>query len=158
MMRRKSFKLLRDNVKGGKHTAPFIDDLVVPPENVDKFWPEIIEIMDRYEFLYTIAGHLGDGNFHIIPLMKLSDPKERAKIEPSMREVIALVKKYGGVISGEHNDGLIRSPFLEDIYGKEILGLFAQTKQIFDPQNIFNPHKKTDADWEFSHSHIRDKF
>lgn len=158
MMRRKSFKLLRDNVKGGKHTAPFIDDLVVPTEHIAKFWPEIKEIMDRYELLYTIAGHLGDGNFHIIPLMKLSDKSERDKIEPCMREVIELVKKYDGVMSGEHNDGLIRSPFLGDIYGDEIVGMFKTVKEIFDPLNIFNPHKKTDATWDYSASHIRDHF
>lgn len=158
MMRRKSFKLLRDNVKGGKHTAPFIDDLVVPTEHIAKFWPEIVEILDRYELLYTIAGHLGDGNFHIIPLMKLSDPKERAKIEPCLKEVIQLIKKYDGVMSGEHNDGLIRSPFLNDIYGSEITNLFADVKNIFDPLNIFNPHKKTDSSWEFSAKHIRKNF
>lgn len=158
MMRRKSFKLLRDNVSGGRHTAPFIDDLVIPPENISKFWPEIKEIMDRYGLLYTIAGHLGDGNFHIIPLMKLSEDSERSKIEPCMHEVIELVKKYDGVMSGEHNDGLIRSPFLKDIYSKDIIRLFEQTKQIFDPDNIFNPHKKTDADWEYSKAHMRRSF
>jgi hypothetical protein len=44
------------------------------------------------------------------------------------------------------------------MYGPQIVDLFKQTKRIFDPQNVFNPHKKTDADWEFSMSHIRDHF
>lgn len=158
MMRRKSFKLLRDNVKGGKHTAPYIDDVVVPPEHIAKFWPEIKVILEKYELLYTIAGHLGDGNFHIIPLMNLSDPKERAKIEPSMMEVLELVKKYEGVLSGEHNDGLIRSPFLNKMYSEDIFTLFKKTKKIFDPKNIFNPHKKTDADWEYTKAHMRSHF
>jgi len=73
LMRRKSFALLRDNVKGNLHTAPFIDDIVVPPHELMAFWPKLVEVMERYDFLYTIAGHLGDGNFHIIPLMDLSD-------------------------------------------------------------------------------------
>ncbi len=158
MMRRKSFKLLRDNVKGGKHTAPYIDDVVVPPEHIAKFWPEIKAILDKYELLYTIAGHLGDGNFHIIPLMNLSDPDERKKIEPSMLEVLDLVKKYDGVLSGEHNDGLVRSPFLNKMYDKDIFALFKKTKQILDPKNIFNPHKKTDADWEYTKEHMRAHF
>jgi len=158
MMRRKSFKLLRDNVKGGKHTAPYIDDVVVPPEHIAKFWPEIKVILEKYDLLYTIAGHLGDGNFHIIPLMNLSDPKERAKIEPSMMEVLELVKKYEGVLSGEHNDGLIRSPFLNKMYSEDIFTLFKKTKKIFDPKNIFNPHKKTDADWEYTKAHMRSHF
>lgn len=158
MMRRKSFKLLRDNVKGGKHTAPYIDDVVVPPEHIAKFWPEIKAILDKYELLYTIAGHLGDGNFHIIPLMNLSDPNERKKIEPSMLEVLDLVKKYDGVLSGEHNDGLVRSPFLNKMYDKDIFTLFKKTKKILDPKNIFNPHKKTDADWEYTKEHMRAHF
>ena len=67
-MRRESFNLLRKNVKR-KHTAPFIDDLIVPPQHLPEFLPKLTEIMDRYNFLYTVAGHMGDGNFHIIPLM-----------------------------------------------------------------------------------------
>jgi FAD/FMN-containing dehydrogenase len=158
LMRRKSFALLRDNVKGDLHTAPFIDDIVVPPDELTNLWPKLIEILEKYDFLYTIAGHLGDGNFHIIPLMDLSDEHERAKIEPALLEVIKLVKLHSGVISGEHNDGLIRSPFLANIYGDEVFELFKRTKQIFDPDNIFNPHKKTDADWQYSKSKIRSKF
>ncbi len=157
LMRRKSFALLRKNVKD-KHTAPFIDDLVVPPETLPEFWPRIKKILAKYDLLYTIAGHLGDGNFHIIPLMDLTDPKKRAKIEPCLKEVIELVQEYGGVISGEHNDGLIRSPFLEKMYGKDTFKLFADAKKIMDPDNIFNPHKKTDADWNWSKKHIRDHF
>jgi FAD/FMN-containing dehydrogenase len=64
---------------------------------------------------------MGDGNFHIIPLMKLEDPNDRAKLEPAMKEVNNLVLEYGGSLSGEHNDGLVRGPWLEAQYGKEIV-------------------------------------
>lgn len=157
LMRRESFNLLRKNVKG-RHTAPFIDDLVIPPENLPKFFPEFKKILEKYELLYTIAGHLGDGNFHVIPLMDLSNPKERAKLEPCLKETIALVKKYGGSMSGEHNDGMIRGPFLEKMYGRKVYEHFADTKKIFDPLNIFNPHKKVDATWGYSQDHIRTSF
>ena len=75
-----------------------------------------------------------------------------------MKEVNELVLSYGGSLSGEHNDGMIRGPWLQQMYGKEITDLFRKTKHIFDPSNIFNPHKKTDADWEFSMSHVRQRF
>ena len=101
---------------------------------------------------------MGDGNFNIIPLMKLEDPKERAKLLPAMKEVDELVLKYKGSLSGEHNDGLVRGPWLEQQFGKEVLGYFKEVKSIFDPENIFNPHKKSDADWDYSYSHIRDHF
>lgn len=158
IMRRASFKLLREKVRD-KHTAPYIDDLIVKPEYLPKFLPELREIVyKKYKLLATIAGHMGDGNFHIIPLMKIEEQSERDKLLPSMKEVNELVLKYGGSLSGEHNDGMIRGPWLEQMYGKEVAELFRQTKQIFDPDGIFNPHKKANADWEFSMAHIREHF
>jgi FAD/FMN-containing dehydrogenase len=101
---------------------------------------------------------MGDGNFHVIPLMKLEDPADRKKLLPAMKAVNNLVLKYHGSLSGEHNDGLVRGPWLEMMYGKEVLKLFKQAKHIMDPEAIFNPHKKANADWEYSFSHIRDHF
>jgi FAD/FMN-containing dehydrogenase len=157
IMRRYSFQLLRSKVKD-KHTAPFIDDLIVPPKNLPEFLPKIRKVIKKYKLFATIAGHMGDGNFHIIPLMDIEDPKERAKLEPCMKEVNNLVLKYGGSVSGEHNDGMVRGPWLEAMYGREVLGIMKEVKHIYDPENIFNPKKKTDADWDFSFSHIREKF
>lgn len=157
IMRRHSFQLLRSKVKD-KHTAPFIDDLIVNPEHLPAFLPELRAIIKKYKLFATIAGHMGDGNFHIIPLMKLEDPKERAKLLPCMKEVDELVLRYHGSLAGEHNDGLIRGPWLEQQFGKEVLDYFKQTKRIFDPENIFNPHKKSDADWDYSFTHIREHF
>ena len=157
MMRRESFNLLRSKVKD-KHTAPFIDDFVVPPARLTEFLPELRAIVKKYKLLATVAGHLGDGNFHVIPLMKIEDPSERAKLEPAMKEVNNLVIHYGGSVSGEHNDGMIRGPWLEQMYSPNVLGYMREIKQLYDPQTIFNPHKKTDATWEFSFSHIRKEF
>ncbi len=157
ILRRESFNLLRKKVKD-KHTAPFIDDFVVPPEKLPEFLPQLRKIIKKYKLLATLQGHFGDGNFHIIPLMKLEDPKDRAKLLPAMKEVNSLVLKYKGSLSGEHNDGLVRGPWLEQMYGKDMLRLFKETKNIFDPKNIFNPHKKATAEWDYSFSHIRDHF
>jgi FAD/FMN-containing dehydrogenase len=157
IMRRESFNLLRKKVHD-KHTAPFIDDLVVNPEHLPKFLPELREILNKYKLLATIAGHMGDGNFHVIPLMKIEETLERIKIAPVMKEVNELVLKYGGSLSGEHNDGMSRGPWLHQMYSPEIMEYFRATKRIFDPQNIFNPHKKTDSSWEFSMAHLRQHF
>jgi FAD/FMN-containing dehydrogenase len=157
IMRRRSFQLLRSKVHD-KHTAPFIDDLIVNPEHLAEFLPQIRNIIIKYKLFATIAGHMGDGNFHIIPLMKLEDPKDREKLLPAMKEVNTLVLKYKGSLSGEHNDGLVRGPWLEQMYGKEMVDLFRDTKDIFDPEHIFNPHKKANADWDYSYSHIRESF
>ena len=140
-IRRESFNLLRKNVKN-LHTAPCIDDLVVRPEKLPEFLPKLYAILDQYDLMYTIAGHAGDGNFHIIPLMNLSDPKVKSVIRELMNRVYPLVAEFGGSPSGEHNDGLIRAPFLELFFGKEVEHLFEETKRIFDSHGIFNPHKK----------------
>ena len=157
VMRRQSFNLLRSKVKE-KHTAPFIDDLVVNPEYLVEFLPKLRGIINKYHLFATIAGHMGDGNFHIIPLMKLEDKAERDTILPAMKEVNELVLSYHGSLSGEHNDGLVRGPWLEEQFGKEVVDLFRQIKRIMDPKAIFNPHKKADANWDYSYSHIRDHF
>ena len=156
-MRRQSFNLLRNKVKD-KHTAPFIDDLVVPPKYLPEFLPKMRKIIKKYNLFATIAGHMGDGNFHIIPLMKLEEKDERAKLQPAMKETNELVLSYHGVLSGEHNDGMIRGPWLEAAYGTQVYKLFQETKDIFDPDHIFNPHKKANADWDWSMDHVRRSF
>lgn len=157
LMRRESFNLLRSKVKD-KHTAPFIDDFVVPPARLTEFLPQLRTIIKKYNLLATIAGHLGDGNFHVIPLMKIEEQSERAKLQPAQKEVNELVIHYGGSISGEHNDGLVRGPWLPEMYSPNVLGYMKEMKQLYDPDNIFNPHKKTDATLEFSFGHIRQHF
>jgi FAD/FMN-containing dehydrogenase len=157
VMRRNSFQILRSKAKD-KHTAPYIDDFIVPPANLTSFLPQLRQIIKKYKLFATIAGHMGDGNFHVIPLMQMEKQSDRDKLRPSMDEVNKLVLDHGGSISGEHNDGMVRGPWLEAQYGSEIVDLFREIKDIYDPENIFNPHKKTDATWGFSFAHIRTNF
>ena len=155
LSRRESFNLLRHKIKD-KHTAPFIDDFAVKPEYLPEFWPELNKIFEKYPHLvYTIAGHLGDGNFHIIPLMNIEDPKQREIIPILGEEVYDLVLKYKGTITAEHNDGLIRTPYLVQMYGEKVCKLFEETKKIFDPENIFNPRKKVGGDLKYAMEHVR---
>lgn len=140
-VRHESFNLLRKHVQG-KHTAPFIDDFVVRPEYLPEFLPKVDAILKTYDLTYTIAGHPGDGNFHIIPLMDLKDLKTRPIILELSDKIYDLVLQYHGSITAEHNDGIIRSPYLEKQYGSIVTDLFKQVKELFDPHYIFNPHKK----------------
>jgi FAD/FMN-containing dehydrogenase len=156
VIRRESFALLRQRVKGVR-TAPFIDDFVVLPKYLPEFLPKLNMILDKYKLTYTIAGHVGDGNFHIIPLMDLSDPKSKDIILTLSKEVYELVFSYHGVITGEHNDGIIRTPYLEEEFGSAIYALFVEAKKIFDPNNIFNPGKKVGGTLAFAMNHIDTK-
>ncbi|MEK7068464.1 MAG: FAD-binding oxidoreductase, partial [Patescibacteria group bacterium] len=112
VIRRESFSLLRKKIRG-KRTAPFIDDFVVPPLSLPEFLPKLEEIMSKYDLTYTIAGHVGDGNFHIIPLVDPTRLDTAKIIDELSHKVYDLVLSYEGSISGEHNDGLIRTPYVE---------------------------------------------
>ena len=159
-IRRQSFSLLHSHAKG-MFAAPFVDDVVVKPEHLPEFLPKLNALMAPYQkqkkLIYTIAGHAGDGNFHIIPLMDLSKPDVRAIISELTPKVHKLVLKYKGSITGEHNDGLVRTPYLKKMYGPKVYKLFEEVKNIFDPKNIFNPGKKVGGSLAYSTKHIIQK-
>ncbi len=144
VVRRESFNLLREKVKG-KNTAPFIEDFCVLPEKLPQFLPELLAILKKNKIAVNVAGHAGNGNLHIIPLMNLRDPKERSKIVVVAKQVYELIISYGGTITAEHNDGIMRTPFVKDMFGERTYLLFKEVKNIFDAHNIFNPGKKVDG-------------
>ena len=140
-IRHESFNLLRKHMTP-KRTAPFIDDIIVRPEMMADFLPKLQKLLQEYNLTYTIAGHAGDGNFHIIPLMDLSLEKTKQTILELSKKVYTLVKENDGSITAEHNDGIIRTPFLNQMFGGNVCTIFKTTKEIFDPLYIFNPGKK----------------
>jgi len=152
-MRHESFNVLRKH-SGKNKTAPFIDDIIVAPENLPLFLPRLNKVMAEYNLTYTIQGHIGDGNFHIFPLLNLHNARDREIVMELGQKVFDLVFSFGGSMSAEHNDGLIRTAYLRQMYGDKIYSLFEETKNIFDPQNIFNPGKKVyghDLEWIKDH-------
>ncbi len=153
IIRRESFNMLRKHVKELR-TAPFIDDFVVLPELLPEFLPKLYSILDEYSIIYTVAGHVGDGNFHIIPLMDMHKASSKKIITELIERVNSLVIEYKGSITGEHNDGIVRTPYLEKMYGPEMYNLFKETKAIFDPQLIFNPGKKVGGTWDYALKHM----
>ncbi|MEO6110003.1 MAG: FAD-binding oxidoreductase [Candidatus Saccharimonadales bacterium] len=155
-IRRAALALLRNRVHD-KYASPFIDDMTVQPKHTPLFVPELRKVIRKYKLPATIQGHFGDGNFHVIPLMDIASTKDQLRLEPVMRELIPIVLKYGGTMAGEHNDGMVRGPWLPAVFGRDMYNIFKATKEIFDPNYIFNPHKKTDASWEYSMDHIRTK-
>lgn len=155
VIRRESFNLLRRHARGMK-ASPFIDDIVVHPKDLPTFLPKLQHILKPFnkKLIYTIAGHIGDANFHIIPLMSLKDPEAPKIIKEVSEKVYKLVFEYKGSITAEHSDGLIRTPFLKEMYGEKVYSLFRETKKIFDPNNIFNPGKKVGDTISYSVEHL----
>lgn len=154
--RRESFNLLRSRL-AGMRTAPTIDDIVVHPQDLPEFLPKLDAIFskDAYKgLIYTIAGHMGDANFHVVPLIDIHTEGIVDTLHQLMDEVFTLVFEYKGSMSGEHNDGLLRSSYLPKMFAPEIITLFEKTKNIFDPLHVLNPGKKVFADKEFAWKHI----
>lgn len=156
ILRRDSFNILRHHSGKTLRTAPFIDDIVVQVEKLPKFLPRLQKVLNPYrkKIIYTIAGHIGNGNFHIIPLMDMHKAEIRDLIPEIQEKVFSLVFEFGGSMAAEHNDGLVRGPYLGKMYGEEMLQLFKAVKKIFDPKGIFNPHKKMNATSEYSKAHL----
>ena len=155
LVRRESFNLLRKKIRN-KHTVPFIDDFVIKPEFISEVIPQVTNILKKHpEFIFTVAAHIGNGNFHIIPLADIKNDNVRHAIPEIASQVYKIIAKYKGSITGEHNDGIIRTPYLKQMYGAKIYSLFEETKKIFDPDNIFNPGKKVGGSLDYAMDHIR---
>lgn len=153
-MRRESFNLLRNKIRD-KQTASFIDDIIVRPEKLPVFLPLLYALLDESGITYTIAGHVGNGNFHIIPLVKLQDPNDRKIMFDLTDKVYALVLEHEGSFTAEHGDGIIRTPYLKKMFGEKVYSLFEEVKRIFDPYLIFNPGKKVGGTLEYAKEHIK---
>lgn len=156
VMRRESFNLLRQKVKG-KRTAPFIDDICVTPDKLPIVLPEVMRILKEANIPVNIAGHAGSGNLHIIPLMDLTQETEREKIPAVSDKIYDLIIEHEGTITAEHNDGIIRTPYVKKMFGEQVYELFKQAKAIFDPNNVFNPGKKVGGTLEYMEEHISSK-
>jgi Fe-S oxidoreductase len=64
-----------------------------------------------------------------------------AKFQRIAEEVSDLVLEFGGALSGEHGDGLVRSPFQQKMFGSVLYDAFCQIKSTFDPDGLLNPGK-----------------
>ena len=88
------------------------------------------------------SGHVGDGNIHTRPVLDPKDPVDRVIMQRIYDEVTAYVLSVRGTMAGEHGDGLVHTPRLQEMYGEEIYTLFTRIKNAFDPRGVLNPGKK----------------
>lgn len=153
-IRRKSFKMLLENPTGTNRAMAFLEDTIVPLERYDEFLVRLEEILHDYHMTYTYAGHIGAGSIRLVPLVDMEQPGAAERIMELETRVNDLVLEFGGSISVDHNDGIIRTPYLDKQFGPEMTALFAQVKQLFDPLNIFNPGKKVSGSYDYALAHI----
>lgn len=152
-IRRYSYKMLKEMNSDTKKAMPFIEDTIVPLEHYGEFVSALEAILEDYDMTYTYAGHIGQGSIRLIPLVNRTPDSLDTIIELESR-VIDLVLAFRGSISVDHNDGIIRTPFLAQQYGDEMVTIFESVKHIFDPNDIFNRGKKVNGSLEFTRAHI----
>jgi FAD/FMN-containing dehydrogenase len=126
----------------GKSALPLIEDGCVPPENFTKLISGTYALFNKYDLDVAIWGHAGDANIHVQPMLNLSVLGDRQKAFKIMDSYYKLVLELGGTISGEHNDGRLRTPYMKEMYSPQVYEVFARVKQIFDPYNFLNPGVK----------------
>ncbi len=142
-IRRASYAVMRQQDSDSLQPVPCIEDIIVPIDRFAELVPRLERILAAYRVSYGFHGHIGDGALRVIPIIDLADQSAAATIVHLSRDVFELVRELGGSMSGDHSDGIIRSPFLYELYGQDIFECFREIKKLFDPENILNPEKKT---------------
>ncbi len=143
---------------GNKSALPAIDDAVVPLERMADFMTGVGKLFAHHNLEVAIWGHAGDANFHMQPLLNLQDAADRQTLFRLMDDFYKMVIAAGGSTSGEHSDGRMRAPYLEELYGQHIYALFKEVKQIFDPLNILNPGVKIGTDRDTLRKQLRQEY
>ncbi len=128
-----------------RRSLQVIEDGCVPLPRLGEYVRAIRAAAAQQGITVVIFGHAGDGNVHVNALPEVGRPDWLARVSALYREVNAVAMRLGGTISGEHGDGRLRAPLLQELYGLEVLELFRRVKTDFDPDGIFNPGVKLDT-------------
>lgn len=143
---------------GTRKALPVIEDGVVPIEKFNEYVEAVYALFAKHGLRAALWGHAGDANLHMQPFLDLGQVGDRQKMLKLMDEYYDLVISLGGSTSGEHNDGRLRAPYLEQMYGTEIYQLFEKVKKIFDPHGTMNPGVKMGVTKEEARSLLRTNY
>lgn len=138
-LRKKGVGLL-GNVKGKRRPIPFVEDTAVPPENLADYIVEFRQLLDGLGIRYGMFGHVDAGCLHVRPALNMRDEDDAKLMRHISDEVEKLVRKYGGVMWGEHGKGF-RSEYTPAVIGEELYADMRRIKSWFDPHNQLNPGK-----------------
>lgn len=130
------------HTEGSTKALPIIEDGIVPLDKFQQYIQNVYDMFKRYGLKAAIWGHAGNANLHMQPFLDLSQVGDRQKVFKLIDEYYSMIMGLGGSTSGEHNDGRLRAPYLEKLYGPEVYELFKKTKHIFDPYEMLNPGVK----------------
>ena len=132
-------------MKEDAKSIPFVEDTAVAPERLREYIARFLAILRAHETTAGIYAHASVGCLHVRPAINMKTESGVRKFEAIANEVAELALEFGGALSGEHGDGLVRSPFLRRMFGDTIYEAFREIKRTFDPEGMFNPGKIVDA-------------
>ena len=133
------------NIVGDKKAVACIEDTAVALEDLPNYIEEFTKIMDKYQQNAVYYAHAGAGELHLRPILNLKKKEDVVLFRKITTETAELVKKYKGSFSGEHGDGIVRAEFIPLMIGEQNYQLLRRIKKAFDPKNVFNQGKITDA-------------
>lgn len=134
------------NIPGDDKPANVIEDCAVDPADLPDYMDELEHMaMEKHGLALEYSAHAGAGEVHVLPLINLKSSEGRAKFRALLADTAALVKKYGGALSGEHGDGRLRGEFIPFMLGEANYQLCRDIKALWDPGGIFNPGKVVDT-------------
>ncbi len=144
--------------KGGAKALPIIEDGIVPRDQFGKLLEGTYAMLDEFGLDSSIWGHAGDANVHLQPFLDLGKIGDRQKIFKLIDRYYRLVLDLGGSTSGEHNDGVLRAPYLPIVYGHEMYKLFEAIKEAFDPYGTLNPGVKVGVNLKDLPKYLRKEY
>jgi len=136
---------LLGNIIGDKKAVACIEDTAVDLNDLPNYIDEFTKIMDKYQQKAVYYAHAGAGELHLRPILNLKKSEDVSLFRKITTETAQLVKKYQGSFSGEHGDGIVRAEFIPLMIGETNYQLLRRIKKSFDPNNVFNKGKITDA-------------
>ena len=128
-------------MKGDAKSFSFVEDTAVAPEKLRDYIERFLQLVRRHGTTAGVYAHASVGCLHVRPVVNLKTEAGVRQFEAIASDVADLVLEYGGAISGEHGDGLVRSPFMRRMFGPTLYEAFRAIKRTFDPLGIFNPGK-----------------
>jgi FAD/FMN-containing dehydrogenase/Fe-S oxidoreductase len=133
------------SMKADGKPVSFVEDCAVELPDLADYTKGLTEIFDKYGTRGTWYAHASVGCLHVRPVLNLKLDQDVKKMRAIAEECFDLVARYKGSHSGEHGDGLVRSEFHKKMFGSRMVANFAEVKNRFDPNGLFNPGKIVDA-------------
>src|ERR1700681_518047 len=123
----------------------FVEDTAVAPERLRDYIDRFLAIVRRHGTTAGVYAHASVGCLHVRPVINMKTDEGVRAFEAIASDVADLVLEFGGALSGEHGDGLVRSPFMRKMFGPVLYEAFRSVERTFDPEGILNPGKIVDA-------------